>query len=48
MFHCDTSVSTSVTPRDTELVVIKDCPNSFVGTGLDGRLRAAGVRGTAG
>lgn len=36
-------IHTSVTPHGDEPVVIKDRPNSFVGTGLDERLRAAGV-----
>lgn len=36
-------IHTSVMPRNTERVVIKDRPNSFVGTGLDDTLRSAGV-----
>ena len=36
-------IHTSVRPSESEPVVIKDRPNSFVGTGLDDRLRAAGV-----
>ena len=36
-------IHSSVAPRDGEGVVIKARPNSFVGTGLDDTLRAAGV-----
>jgi nicotinamidase-related amidase len=33
-----------VAPTDNEVIVVKNYPNSFVGTDLDQRLRDAGTR----
>lgn len=38
------AIADKVAPREGEAVVVKNYPNSFIGTDLDERLKAAGVR----
>lgn len=38
------AIADKVAPRDGEAVVVKHYPNSFIGTDLDERLKAAGVK----